>query len=218
MFQTLARSIKMYVSDVGQQYWDEYAERLTFAMNTAQDRVRKETPFYLVHDWDDRTTLEATLHVINTRRREFGPRRWRYHIQQHYQRVIAQVNENLRAASQARILAHNEGVVDHKIQPGAQVRLYLDRVKEGLFPVVHLSKLKRIREFFDRPSTALETDEIGRVDFDEYLLPEDTWARELEEGEYEVEEILEACTGKRTLYERQQRKLLVRWKGYADPY
>ena len=41
------------------------------------------------------------------------------------------MNENLRAASQARIQAHNEGVVDHKIQPGTQVWLYLDRVKEG---------------------------------------------------------------------------------------
>ena len=39
MVQTLTRSIKMYVSDVGQQDWDEYAERLTFALNTAQDRV-----------------------------------------------------------------------------------------------------------------------------------------------------------------------------------
>ncbi|CAH0479774.1 unnamed protein product [Peronospora belbahrii] len=130
MVQNLTRSIKMYVSDVGQQDWDEYAERLMFAMNTAQDRVRKETPFYLDHGWDARTTFEATLTVVNTRRRGSGPRRWRYHIQQHYQRARAQVNENLRAASQARILAHNEGVVDHKIQPGTQVWLYLDRVKE----------------------------------------------------------------------------------------
>ncbi|CAH0474369.1 unnamed protein product [Peronospora belbahrii] len=121
MVQTLTRSIKMYVSDVGQQDWDEYAERLTFAMKTAQDRVRKETPFYLVRGWDARTTLEATLPVLNTRRRGSGPRRWRYYIQQHYQRTRAQVNENLRAARRDRILAHNEGLVDHKIQPGTQV-------------------------------------------------------------------------------------------------
>ncbi|CAH0516077.1 unnamed protein product [Peronospora belbahrii] len=77
------------------------------------------------------TTLEATLPVVNTRRRGSGPRRWRYHIQQHYQRVRAQLDKNLRAASQARILAHNEGVVDHKTEPGTQVWLYLDRVKDG---------------------------------------------------------------------------------------
>ncbi|CAH0522643.1 unnamed protein product [Peronospora belbahrii] len=63
MVQTLTRSFKTYASEVGQQDWDEFAERLTFAMNTAQDRVRKETPVYLVHGWNARTTLEATLPV-----------------------------------------------------------------------------------------------------------------------------------------------------------
>lgn len=32
MVQTLARALKMYVSDFNQQDWDEYAERLTFAI------------------------------------------------------------------------------------------------------------------------------------------------------------------------------------------
>ena len=39
----------MYVTDVNQQDWDEYAERLTFAINTSYDRVRGDTPFYLIH-------------------------------------------------------------------------------------------------------------------------------------------------------------------------
>lgn len=63
----------------------------------------------------------------------------------------------------------------------------------------------------------LVMDETDRVDFDGSLLPEDSWARELEEGGYEAEEILEARTGKKTRYWRQQRELLVQWKGYADP-
>ncbi|CAH0518443.1 unnamed protein product [Peronospora belbahrii] len=95
LVQTLTRSIKMYASDVGQQDRDDCAERLTSAMNTAQDQVRKETPFYLVHGWDATATLEATLPEVNTRSRIFGPRRWRYHIHHHYQRARAQVNENL---------------------------------------------------------------------------------------------------------------------------
>ena len=33
----------MYVADVAQQDLDEYAERLTFALNTAHDRVWNET-------------------------------------------------------------------------------------------------------------------------------------------------------------------------------
>ena len=251
MVQTLTRSIKMYVSDVAQQDWDEYAERLTFALNTAHDRVRKETPFYLVHGWDAKSTLEATLPVVNTRHRGAGARRWRYRLQPHYQRAREQVNEYLRSASQARVLTHNEQVVGHKIQPGTQVWLYLDRVKEGyakklahlwhgpfrvlelvgeyaarlevrdteyrLFPIVHVSKLKKVREFPDRPGDKLTVDEADLVDFDECLLPEDSWVRELEEGEFEVEQILESRTNKKTRYGRQRREFLIRWKGCADP-
>ena len=33
MVQTLTRALTMYVTDVNQRDWDEYAERLTFAIN-----------------------------------------------------------------------------------------------------------------------------------------------------------------------------------------
>ena len=59
--------------------------------------------------------------------------------------------------------------------------------------------------------------EADRVDFDECLLPEDSWARELEEDEYEVEEVLESRISKKTRYGRQRREFLIRWKGHADP-
>ncbi|POM70381.1 Reverse transcriptase, partial [Phytophthora palmivora] len=68
--QTLTRALKMYVSDVSQQDWDDYAERLTFALNTAQDTVRGDTAFYLVHGWDPRSTLEAVIPFGSTRRRD----------------------------------------------------------------------------------------------------------------------------------------------------
>ena len=89
--------------------------------------------------------------------------------------------------------------------------------KYRLFPIVHISKLKRVREFPDRPSDRLTVNEAERVDFDECLLPEDSWARELEEGEYEVEEVLESRVSKKTRYGRQRREFLIRWKGHADP-
>ena len=41
--------------------------------------------------------------------------------------------------------------------------------------------------------------------------------RELEEGEFEVEQILESRTNKKTRYGRQRREFLIRWKGCADP-
>ena len=59
----------MYVADVNQQDWEDYAERITFAVNTAQDRTRGDTPFNLIYGWDPRSTWEATLSVGNTRSR-----------------------------------------------------------------------------------------------------------------------------------------------------
>ena len=59
MVQTLTRALKMYITDTDQKDWDEYAERLTFAINTAQYRVRGDNPFYMIHGWDPRSTLEA---------------------------------------------------------------------------------------------------------------------------------------------------------------
>lgn len=131
MVQTLTRSLKMYVTDVNQQDWDEYAERLTFALSTAQDRVRGDTPFYLIHGWDPRSTLEAALPLGSTKRRDPEPRRWRYHIQSQYQRARAVVNERLRNAFQDRAEQHNASSGLHGIERGSQVWLYLDRVKEG---------------------------------------------------------------------------------------
>ncbi|POM68506.1 LOW QUALITY PROTEIN: Reverse transcriptase [Phytophthora palmivora] len=131
MVGTSTRAVKMYVEDIDQRDWDDYAERLTFALNTAQDRVRGDTAFYLLHGWDPRSTLEAMLPLGSTRRRDRELRRWRYRIQKQYQQAREQVNERLRDAIQERAERHNETVLPHKIEVGTQVWLYIDRVKEG---------------------------------------------------------------------------------------
>ncbi|OWY99619.1 reverse transcriptase [Phytophthora megakarya] len=77
MVQTTTRALKMYVEDLDQRDWDEYAERLTFAINTARDRIRGETSFYMIHGWDPRSTLEAVIPVGSTRKHDRVPRRWR---------------------------------------------------------------------------------------------------------------------------------------------
>ncbi|KAE8988837.1 hypothetical protein PR002_g21637 [Phytophthora rubi] len=93
MVQTMTKALKMYVADEDQRDWDEYAERLTFAVNTAHDRIRGDTPFFLVHGWDPRTTLEVTMPLGSTKRRGRDPRRWRYMIQKYYQQARAEVTE-----------------------------------------------------------------------------------------------------------------------------
>ena len=81
MVQTLTRSTKMCVMDENEKDWDEYAERLTYASNTAYDRIRGDTLFYLIPGWDPRSTLEATLPLGSTKPRDRDALRWRYGIQ-----------------------------------------------------------------------------------------------------------------------------------------
>eukprot|EP00644_Phytophthora_capsici_P011299 jgi/Phyca11/110676/e_gw1.18.312.1 len=231
--QTLTRSLKMYVADVDQRDWDEYAERLTFALNTAHDRTRGDTPFYLAHGWDPRSTLEAALPIGITGHRDRDARRWRNHIQEHYQRAREHVNERLRDAIRSRADRHNEEVRPHKIETGSQVWLYLDRVKVGYakklahmwhgpFRVAelignHAARLEITGNCPDRPKTRLVDPDADRFDFDEAFLPEDSWETVLEDDEYEVERIVDVRSGRRTRYGRVHREFLVHWKGYEEP-
>ncbi|GMG15683.1 unnamed protein product [Phytophthora fragariaefolia] len=167
--------------------------------------------------------VEAMIPLGSTRRRYRESRRWKYHVQRHYQQARETVNERLREAIRCPTDRHNESVHPHKIEIGMQVWLYLDRVKEGnarklahmwhgpfrvaevidthavrleiagteywLFPIVHTSKLKPVRNLLDRPNVPLVIEDQDRFDFDEALLLEDSSDTNLAEGEYEVERI-----------------------------
>ncbi|OWZ11692.1 reverse transcriptase [Phytophthora megakarya] len=102
MVQTTTRVLKMYVQDLDQRDRDEYAERPTFAINTARDRIRGETLFYMIHGWDPRSTLEA---VIPARE---------------------QINQRLREAIADRAKTHNDLIRPHPVEAGSRVWLYLD--------------------------------------------------------------------------------------------
>ena len=60
-------------------------------------------------------------------------------------------------------------------------------------------------------------DESDRVDFDEALLPEDSWEGELDEGEFEVEKIVDVRSGRKTRYGRVHHQFMVQWKGHSYP-
>ena len=61
------------------------------------------------------------------------------------------------------------------------VRLEVADTPYRLFPLVHISKLKRMKIFPDRPQNQLQVGEADRLDFDEAMLPEDSWGRTLHE-------------------------------------
>ena len=54
------------------------------------------------------------------------------------------------------------------------VRLEVSGTSYRLFLLVHISKLKRVKIFLDRPRNQLNVEEADRLDFDESMLPEDS--------------------------------------------
>ncbi|OWZ04193.1 hypothetical protein PHMEG_00023942 [Phytophthora megakarya] len=89
----------------------------------------------------------------------------------------------------------------------------MDRL--GFYPVVHVSRIKMVDEFGDRPSARLTQDvnEATRLDFDEKLLPEDSWEPYHVAGEFEVEAILDDRTPLPTSTERAVREFKRKWVG-----
>lgn len=96
-------------------------------------------------------------------------------------------------------------------------RLDISETEYRIYPLVHISKLKLVREYPDRPDTKLVVNEVDRVDFDESLLPEDSWATELENDEYEVEKVLDMRIGRKTRYGRIQHEFFGAVERVPDP-
>ncbi|OWY98026.1 LOW QUALITY PROTEIN: reverse transcriptase [Phytophthora megakarya] len=161
-----------HVEDLDQRNWDEYAERLTFAINT------------IYSGGGDPGGEYSQARSIS---------------EKYYQQAREQVYQRLREAMVDRADTHNDLVHPHLVEAGSSVWLYLDR-KIGeyavrlkiagstysIFSVVHVSKIKLVKIFPDRPVARLEEPDSDRVDFDEALLPEDSWIQDRGSDEYEV--------------------------------
>ena len=77
-------------------------------------------------------------------------------------------------------------------------------------------KLKQVRVFTDRPTSRLNLDEANGSNFDEALLPEDSWEGYLDAHEFEVDKIIDVPSGRKTRYGRIHKQYLVQWKEYSD--
>ena len=60
-----------------------------------------------------------------------------------------------------------------------------------LFPLVHISKLKRVKIFPDISRNELNVEVADRLDLNESMLPGDSWERTLDEDEFKVEKIMD---------------------------
>ncbi|OWZ02552.1 hypothetical protein PHMEG_00025868, partial [Phytophthora megakarya] len=85
-----------------------------------------------------------------------------------------------------------------------------DKSGYRFYSVVHVSRLKAVNEFCDRPQTAQDITEDMRLDFDEELLPEDSWEPDTVAGDFEVEAILNDRTPISTSTDRPVREFEVK--------
>ena len=97
------------------------------------------------------------------------------------------------------------------------VKLDIAGTPYRLFPIVHVSNLKLVRVLPERPTGGLNVDEASRFDFDEALLPEDSWEGNLDADEFEVDKIIDVRSRRKTRYGRIHKQYLVQWKEYSDP-
>ncbi|KAH7465637.1 uncharacterized protein KRP23_12177 [Phytophthora ramorum] len=114
---------------------------------------------------------------------------------------------------------HGPFRIKKKIEEFAYELELPDRSGYRFYPVVHVSRLKAVDEFGDRPKSRLapEVTEDTRLDFDEELLPEDSWEPDQLAGEYEVEAILDDRSPLSTGTSRAVREFKVKWIGYNEP-
>ncbi|DAZ97861.1 TPA: hypothetical protein N0F65_003288 [Lagenidium giganteum] len=117
--QKITRAMKMYVSDSEQRDWDEYAERLVLALNTAVDDTRKQTPFCFVHGWDPKSTVEASPGMAQMEVQDRDPRRWRFAMQRSYMQTRSHASPLIKEATEARSQATTrDATPDLKVEVG----------------------------------------------------------------------------------------------------
>jgi hypothetical protein len=102
-----------------------------------------------------------------------------------------------------------------EIHDDFRVKLKVTDTGYRVNPWVHVSCLKPRALFPQRPVEELTLDEDD--DFDDALLPEDSWEADTQNDEYEVEKILDLRWVKRTRTARRIREYLIKGKGFDDP-
>ncbi|GMG17940.1 unnamed protein product [Phytophthora fragariaefolia] len=114
---------------------------------------------------------------------------------------------------------HGPFRIKRKVEEFAYELELPDTAGYRFYPVVHVSRVKPVRDDNRRPTAEL-VDGLGeddRFDFDEELLPEDNWEPAAGDDEYTVEAILDDRWPISTGTGRNQREFYVKWWGYEDP-
>ena len=159
--QAVIRTIKRYVEDPAQQDWDDFAEKLMWAINTSFDNTRKDTPFFLAHGWDSKNTMSAMLSATPMARTVRDPYLWRIKQQRDYEYAMSSARLLQEEAKRQRAATHNArralalGPEPQEWRVGDAVWLYLAKVKPGLS--------KKLAHLWHGPFRIVDKDENFRV-------------------------------------------------------
>ena len=92
-------------------------------------------------------------------------------------------------------------------------KICLLNTKARFFSLIHVSRLKPFYNQQTRPTTIIDTnDEIEN--FDEALLPEDSWEVDNNAEEFEVEKIVDDRITRKTRFGKPLKEYLIKWKNY----
>jgi hypothetical protein len=94
------------------------------------------------------------------------------------------------------------------------IKTYGDKVVHDR-PTSLTTKVKKVIDRDDPHDSEFDRDRLSHHHKDEIKMG-DSWDGDLEEGEYEVEAIVDVRSGRKTRYGRVHRQFLVKWKGYPD--
>ncbi|OWY97678.1 hypothetical protein PHMEG_00031740 [Phytophthora megakarya] len=193
------QSVKVYVEDPLQQDWDEIAER-TKALVWRREINRQQ---------------QIALEMAKEYQAVEKARRARIHNEKLSRKQQAAVPKGVNDDSPD---DDSEPKVKRKVEEVAYELELPDKSGYRFYPVVHISRLKAVNEFCDRPKARLARDvaEEARFDFDEELLPEDSWMPDEVAGEFEVEAILDDRTPMSTSTDRPVHEFEVKWVGYES--
>ncbi|OWZ18150.1 hypothetical protein PHMEG_0007807 [Phytophthora megakarya] len=178
---------------------------------------RGKRHIFLVHEWDAQSTLKVmSSWLYRCLGRPSDALAWRREVNRQ-QEIALEMAKEYQATKKAR--RHRPFRVKKKVGAFAYDFELPNQSGYRFYPVVHVSRLKAVDGFEDRPSArfAPGVSEASRLDFDEELLPEDSWEPDHVAGKFEVEAILDDRTPLVTNTERAVREFKVKWVGYDDP-
>ena len=95
-------------------------------------------------------------------------------------------------------------------------KICLLNTKARFFSLIHVSRLKPFYNQQTRPTTIIETKEEIE-NFDESLLPEDSWEVDNNAEEFEVEKIVDDRITRKTRFGKPLKEYLIKWKDYELP-